>query len=294
MENFQKKILKHKIRNLPNLPTLPANVIMTLNYLREPEVDIRKVVAAVSRDQIILAQIMKLINSGFYGLRAKVESVGHAVNLLGVNKLKELLLTVSVMEPLAHKDPQLWFHAYSSFRLMTTLLADCPELGVAANLPLTMLMHDIGQVVLERLNPVSHRIAVESSHANDKALFHFEQKLLGVDHGEAGGWLMEFWEMPEDITVPIACHHSTDIPPKFVRETVLVKIVDAIDCAVRSIPHEFPPDAWLDAAGIAEFDHEFWIGEHAQSVEKLDASNPAIGENTQKIKRQTASAAPVK
>lgn len=285
MENFQKKILQHKIRNLPNLPTLPASVIMTLSYLREPEVDVHKVVGAVSRDQVLLAQVLKLINSGFYGLRSKVDSVAHAVNLLGLNKLKELLLTVSVMEPLAHKDPQLWFHAYSCFRLMETMLADCPELGVAANLPLTMLMHDIGQVVLERLNPVSHRVAVESSRSSGKALFHFEQKLLGVDHGEAGGWLMEFWEMPEDITIPIACHHANDIPPKFVRETVLVRIVDAIDCVVRDIPCEFPADEWLDAAGIAEFDRDFWVNVHSQNVEILDKTNPAIGDATQKIRR---------
>ncbi|NCB36344.1 MAG: HDOD domain-containing protein, partial [Clostridia bacterium] len=46
----------------------------------------------MNKDQVLVAQILKLINSGFYSLRREVKNINHAVNLLGVNKLKELLL----------------------------------------------------------------------------------------------------------------------------------------------------------------------------------------------------------
>ncbi len=276
MGSMQQKILKEKIRHLPDLPTLSASVLLILRYLREPVYDRNKVLGALNRDQVLVAEILKLINSGFYGLSNEVTTVDHAVNLLGSMKLKELLYSVSVMDAIAGKDETLWLHSYSSFCLMEDLIKLNPGLDVAGSLPLTMLMHDIGQVVLDKLNPTSHKVAFGNSGEQRIPLHISERNLLGVDHADAGGWLMEFWDMGPDTIIPIAYHHSNEIPEAYIRETALLQVADYIDSYCRDIPALYVSKELMSAAGILEFDRDYWQNRHARMIEALDKSNPAF------------------
>lgn len=275
MKDFQKVLLKNKIMNMPDLPALPSSVVTVLGYLRAEDVNLPRVSAALNKDQVLVAQVLKLINSGFFSLRHEVTNISHAVNLLGVNKLKELLYSVGVMDSLKGAYEQLWLHSYSSFCLMEDLVKQFPELDVSPTLPFTMLLHDIGQVVLHRLNPNSHQVAVQSFMEKHVMLHKFENQLMGVDHAEVGFWLLEKWELDEEILIPIQYHHSDEVPRKFIREACLVQIVDYIDSYVRNIPTQYPTIALLQAAGIEEFDREYWQMRQERMVESLDKANPA-------------------
>jgi len=278
MDSSQKAYLKEKIRGMPGLPTLSPNVMVILGYLREKEVNYNKVLGAINRDQVLVAEILKLINSGFYGLTQEITTVDHAVNLLGVNKLKELLFSTSIMEVIAKKDEILWLHSYSTFCLMEDFIRTNPALNVVGTLPLTMLMHDIGQVVLEKHNAKLHRAAFDISCDQRIPIHVAEHDLMGVDHAETGAWLMEFWDMTDETIIPIAYHHahSHKVPTAYVREAALVQLADYIDCNCRDIPALSPSKELLDAAGILEYDMDFWQARQSHLIKALDSSNPAF------------------
>ena len=245
-----------------------------LQQLRAPEVNVNKLIGSVNRDQVLVAQILKLINSGFYGMSNEVTKVEHAINLLGIQKIKEILYSLSVMDTLSSADERLWLHSFSTFFLMDNILMKRHDLGVSHDMPLTMLMHDIGQVVMSMLNPASHRMAKNHSDNNGLPLSHSEEKILDVNHGEVGGWIMECWQMEPQVVIPIAHHHAPDIPDSHVNETALLQIVDWIDLQVRGMPAIFPARDLLAKAGMKDFEIELWMGKHSAIIHSLDDSNP--------------------
>ena len=259
--------------DMPNLPTLPSNVMLALSYLREENADMRKVVGAINRDQVLVAQILKLVNSGYYSLRTEVTSVDYAINLVGMVKIKELLYSASVMGAMAGCEEQLWLHSYSSYCLMQDLIKKENIKDVSLNLSLTMLMHDIGRVILSNLNPTTYKLANNDSQTNRLPIYKAEQRYLDVDHAEAGGWLMERWQMTEDSVVPVASHHS-DIPPKaYLKETALVQMADWIDSHARDMPCLAPSKELIKLSGFGGINMNTWEATHARLITALDSSS---------------------
>ena len=87
-ENFQK---------LDNLPTLPGIVMKILEAVRSEEASLNKITNILSKDPSLTAKILGLINSAFYNLPTKVTSISHAVQLLGINAVKKVALSFSLV-----------------------------------------------------------------------------------------------------------------------------------------------------------------------------------------------------
>lgn len=275
MDTTGKQLLRERVAALPGLPTIPSNVLVLLAMLRAKEIKMEPLLDAVGKDQVLVAGMLKLINSGFYGLRKEITSIHHALNLLGVLKLKELLYSLSVIGALGDADGVLWLHSYSSFRLMEELVGQRPELNVSPNLPLAMLMHDLGKVVLDKLDPAAHKAAYQESRSRGVPLASVEAAALGVDHAEVGGWLLTSWLLDDETVAPIANHHRPEPPSRHVRETALVQLVDHIDCSVRGVPSTAPTPALMAAAGLEGFDSGPWVRRQESLFPVLDQANPA-------------------
>ena len=80
MPNILKKLTRRRIMNMPELPTLPDNVIKLMHMLRDPDVSAPDVIDEINRDHVLVAQILKLVNSGYYSIRTHVSTVDHAVS----------------------------------------------------------------------------------------------------------------------------------------------------------------------------------------------------------------------
>ncbi len=274
--SFKKKILYRKIMDMPNLPTLPSNMLTILSYLRDDNIEMNKVVGAINRDQVLVAQILKVVNSGYYSLRSTINSVDHAINLVGFQRIKELLYSASLLDIMTGSEEQLWLHSYSSYCLVQDLIKKENIRDVSPGLPLTMLMHDIGRVIMGKLNPTTYKMALTDSQSNRLPLHKTEQRFLDADHAEVGGWLMERWNMTEDAIIPVASHHSDVIPPKFLKEVALVQVADWIDSHARDMTCLPPSKELLKKSGFDRIDMSTWEASHGRLIAALDASSPIV------------------
>jgi HD-like signal output (HDOD) protein len=82
--------IEEVLKGLEKLPTLPGIAMRILEVVRNEETSLKEIADVLSADPPLSAQVLKLINSPFYGVRTKVTSVPHAVNLLGLNTVKNL------------------------------------------------------------------------------------------------------------------------------------------------------------------------------------------------------------
>lgn len=232
MSDFEKKMIFIKIRDMKDLPTPNEHICKIIRLLQSNEVKIHEVVNIIEHDESLVVQILKLINSGFFSMRETISNVEQAVNLLGLLQIKKLVYSASIMDIFSKEVKDEFHHAYSSSALMSTIMKQF-DIPVASNLPLTMLIHDIGKIVLNRFAPKKCQLA--RSFAEQKMIPYNwgERHVLGIDHAEVVELLLHKWEMTDDIIKPIKNHHTKGIPDDYVLETALVQFVDYIDNNAR-------------------------------------------------------------
>ncbi len=256
--NFEKKILLEKVAKMSNLPTPSGTIMEIMLKLRNEDIEIKEIVVTVRRDQSLVAQILKMINSGYYGLRNQIDSVERAVNLLGIIKIKQIVYAASIMDMFSDEERLEWNHAYTSSLLMGFLLED-QKIPAASNLPLVMLMHDIGKLVLRRFAPTKYKLAKKQSELEQRPLYQIEEGLIHVDHAEIGAWLLERWQMTEEIIKPVRYHHLQTVPPDFQIETMLTQFVDWVDNMARGCVAATPSPELGKHTGFEIVDTDYWI-----------------------------------
>lgn len=262
---LERKMLESKIANMTDLPTLPDYLFRIIKMLKDENANIDKLVQLIGHDQSLVTQLIKLVNSGFYGVRKQINSINSAVTLLGMSGIKQLVYSTAVMEFYSDEEKQGWEHSYSSSLLMSRLIKE-NEIPVAENLPMTMLMHDVGKVVLKKFNPHKYAIVLEMLKNKTIPQHEAEDAILHINHADVGGIVMEKWNMSDDIIIPIANHHCEKLPDMYVLETILVQIVNYVDCMARGIMCRPPKPGILRQAGVESFDYDYWIGKQKELI----------------------------
>jgi len=284
---FEKNMLLRQISQMTNIPTPSPIIIKVMHLLRDEDVQTHDLIAAIERDQSLVSQILKLINSGFYGLRKSIDSVERAVNLLGIFNIKQLVYSASIMDLFSKDEQKEWDHSYSSSVLMTHIMKE-NDIPAASNLPLTMLMHDIGKVILRRFSPKKYKMALIKAQEKGIPLYQAEDAIIHIDHAEVGGMLMKRWNMTDDITIPVLSHHLPEVPEHCVIETALTQFVNWVDCSARKIPCAEPSPKLMQAAGFEEIDKNYWTGCQIEIIEAIEgrlySDNPMT--DTKKLARQ--------
>ncbi len=298
--NFEKKALLDKVGKMANLPTPSGTIMEIMLKLRNEDIEIRELVPTIARDQSLVAQILKMINSGYYGLRKQIDTVDRAVNLLGIIKIKQIVYAASIMDMFTDDERLEWNHAYTSSLLMAFLLED-QKIPAASNLPLVMLMHDIGKLVLRRFAPTKYKLAKQQSDTERRPLYHFEDSMIHITHAEIGAWLLERWQMTEEIFKPVRYHHIQTIPPDFQIETMLVQFVDWADNMARGCVASPPSPELAQQTGFEIVDMDYWINRQRnfiaaaegqqQQEKKAELATPTGFTNTRTSKMQKSKVA---
>src|SRR6187397_652525 len=89
--------LVQKIRNCPNLPSLPTIAVQVLDLAQRPDADIAEMARIISRDPALSSKILKTVNSSFYGRSQNVSTISHALVILGLQSVKTLVLGFSLV-----------------------------------------------------------------------------------------------------------------------------------------------------------------------------------------------------
>ncbi len=271
MTKFEKMMLLKKISEMDNLPSPGKSVIKISQLLRDESATVPIIVAEIEKDQTLVSSILKLINSGFYSMRNTIESVGHAVNLLGLQNVKQLVYSASVMD-FFDKDQKIdWEHSYSSSVLMAQLIKE-NELPVSETLSIAMLMHDLGKVVLQLFNPKKYAMVREAATREDIPIWQAEEKIFKINHAEVAEIILEKWDMDKSIITAISMHHNyTELPEEeYILDLALIQFVNWVDSSARAIPCVYPSKALLEASGLGELDRGYWMRFQKDSIEKIN------------------------
>jgi len=221
--------LSGHLRDLYELPAMPATALALLEVRDDINSGIEDLVKVLEDDPSIAAQIMRYARSPFFGYRGELNSVQEAVSrALGFDMVINLALGLSALKPFRiPPDGPLgmnafWRHASFSAALAERLGKHLPDRikPKPGLLYLSGLLHNFGLILVGHLFPSEYFLLNKLVSINpDIPLTALEKQVLGmghardlmeVGHATVGSWLMEFWNMPEEV-VMVTCHHHNDL-----------------------------------------------------------------------------------
>ena len=195
----------------PELAAMPATSARLLDLLEEPDAPVGDLVAVIETDPGLTANLLKLCNSAYYGLRGEVGSVREALVRLGNRTVVTLAFAASMGRLLqapvtGYRLPrgQLWRHALATGLVAARLLPAAADAGERNRAFTAGLVHDLGKLLLDQ--PLRESLEQLPPDLDDTDLVRRERHLLGFDHAEAGAALAVAWNFPADLVRVIAAH----------------------------------------------------------------------------------------
>lgn len=218
--------VKLVLAKLGSLPALPATYGTLTELTANPNVSLDDVAAVVERDPAITANVLKIINSAYFGLPRRVSSVRETVKYLGIQPLKNIVLTVEVFEGMAtgKTAKALQMDALARACAMRELLGRTPmsETAFAAG-----ILADVGQLLIATRLPVD--MAFIQKEMIGRRQEDVERERLGSSHAELGGALLSLWNLPTALVEAITLHHT----PPAAAATANVPTALALVCAME-------------------------------------------------------------
>ncbi|MBN60776.1 HDOD domain-containing protein [bacterium] len=219
--------LRLQVEKVSNLPTLPGIVTRIAEMVDSPETTGRQLGREIAKDQVISAKVLKLVNSGFYGFSEPISTIQHAVTLLGFNTVKSLVLSSTVLDLMKDSLPGLWEHSLACARTCS-IIAGHIELDEQEEISTAGLLHDLGKVILRQTMEREFRRIANYVDRADMLFYQAEEKVLGVNHGEMGGWLLEKWALPPKLVEPIVDHHDFRPNRDYAENTAILHLADIL------------------------------------------------------------------
>ncbi len=213
--------LKTLVASLGSLPSLPEVYAELQDKAHDPECDIGDIAKIIGKDLAMSAKVLQLVNSAFFGLYKRIDSPARAVNLLGLDTIKTLILGVGIfteMAPVRDKGlsvSALWRHSVTTATFAKEIASlEGAENAVIENSFIAGIVHDVGKLLLLSSLSDQYCQVVENAKTQSLTLFQAEQQMFEADHGDVGGYLMGLWGLPGVVVEALTFHHKLGSYPE--------------------------------------------------------------------------------
>jgi HD-like signal output (HDOD) protein len=199
------------LRDVPPFPPVAARLMRLVSDDGE-NFNYKDVADLIRADAAFAAEVLRLANSPLFSSRHEIRDVSHAIAVMGLSRLRAAVATLAVREFMLSKRQNEAIRAAWRHNLATALA--CETLAGAFWLDsgfgyTSGLLHDIGLLALVVAHSGTYVELLARPTDNPSEFRTLERELLGIDHCDAGHWLLTEWELPPDFAYVAASHHDT-------------------------------------------------------------------------------------
>jgi HD-like signal output (HDOD) protein len=274
--------IRNRIRRVEKLPPMPEMTRKILRLSANPDADVKELVEIVELDPSLAAQVMRYAASPLFAYQGKIESVHTAITrVLGYNTVLNLALGATAAR--SFRIPRnvplgldaFWRHAIYSAALVQALSSAVPKdvrppAGMAY---LAGLLHNFGHLLLGHMFKQEFLILNKYvARYPDKPIEIIEERVLGTHHGAIGAWLMEAWQLPEEIIIGIREHHNANYQEIHAVYPQLIFLADRLLKAygIGDVCDAAVPAAIYDSLGVGEYQAAAITNRVMEGAEGLD------------------------
>jgi putative nucleotidyltransferase with HDIG domain len=221
---------------------IPQVALKVLRMIDEDLYDIDDLIEEIRKDQVISAKTLQLCNSAMFSTRKQIQSLEHAVIMLGQNWLLKLVVSASFNDFFTQCGMGYSlcrggiFHHAIGTAILAGKLADFTGITPPSVAYTAGLLHDIGKVALDQHVSAAYPLFYRQLNEKKRNLLEIEQEILGTDHTEVGAELANRWYFPESLVEGIRYHHT---PEASGQHTELVHIVFLADLVMSRFSTRF-------------------------------------------------------
>lgn len=207
-----------KISRAVGLPPLPQVTVQVMRLVDNPMASARDFERTIVQDAALAAKVLRMANSAYYGGNGRINSVGRAITMLGVNAVRTIVmsLTFHAMVHARHRKSRFNRQEYWRHSLATAIagrvLARLKRSKRDEEVFLAGLLHDIGRLIADQFLPEEMDVFIsrcsELTTSTMEDILALETSTLGCTHAELGAMAAEKWKLPEAIGMAIANHHQ--------------------------------------------------------------------------------------
>jgi HD-like signal output (HDOD) protein len=191
--------MRECLGGMASLPSLPKSCALLNRALEDDNVSIEQVTRVIEGDVGMASKTLQLVNSAFFGLSRSLTGVGPAVNYLGLNAMRSLVLAEALFHELAGSDVQL-LEAAQARSLLAAKYArrftlDRRQSDIAGT---AALLHNAGCLALISLGADQPKPICQHA-SKDSSSVGAEPEGLGVTCAELGAYLLGLWGLPHEV-----------------------------------------------------------------------------------------------
>ncbi len=199
-----------KDMNFDKIPVISKTIIDIYKYEKKNPIEFsQKLPEIIAKDPGLTSKILKIANSPYYGLIGKISTISHAINLLGVETVKNIALRSSFTDMYLNlkKDKNLKV-AYTYFLkrglisgIFSKIICETLGLGNPESFLLRGTLSKIGNIAL--IMKYKNKYDFDIENTDDSVLVELEREKFGTDFIEVGKYLVEQWNFPYEFYLSI-------------------------------------------------------------------------------------------
>lgn len=217
----------------------PPTIFLLINEtINNPRSSVMDIASIISGDQGLTARLLRLANSPLYGFPSRIETITQAVTILGTHQINDLVLATTVLKFFERIPKDLiemksfWHHSIAcglSARVLATYRreANVERFFVAG------ILHDIGRLIIYTKMPEQSFELLVRSKKQGELMYKGEREMMGFDHADVGGALLQKWKLPLSIKEMVWFHHRPASAMHFPGETAVIHVSDIIAHAMQ-------------------------------------------------------------
>jgi HD-like signal output (HDOD) protein len=266
-DNWNRVSIEANLISLPDIYWRLKEILATHDY------SLQDVAQLIVYDPGMTARMLRIVNSAYFGFAAQIDTVNHAVSILGVQQIEELILTTSIADALGdyeceHLDVrQFWLRSVYGAIAARDLAGEC-SLMDGERMFVAGLLSGIGHLIMYQSVPILAQRAQREANQSGKALYLAERDVIGFDHARVASLLMKNWKLPDSHVQVIRNHLEPDPEADYYLETAIVHIAALIG---NAFAENRPLDEVLIHADNKAWDVTGLDSGHCEAIDRLVA-----------------------
>ncbi|MCX5827814.1 MAG: HDOD domain-containing protein [Deltaproteobacteria bacterium] len=204
----KQKVLLH-LGSLKNFDTLHKLQRM----IGDPQAAMAELSRMITGDPMLTAKILRVANSPYYGMEQKLNSISHAIMIIGLANLKGIIYNEGILNVLNeksfHRDPTmqaLWQHANYTAICASYLGYLFRDLNQGTLFTLGIL-HDIGKFLMMKLPSLPQNDSATARIYSPDWTMREEEDIYGINHALVGRLALQHWGLSELMVETVSLHH---------------------------------------------------------------------------------------
>ncbi len=244
---------------------LPKAYLRLRELIADPDSSLADITQVIANDPGLTSRILRIVNSAYFALAVKVDTIGRAVQVLGLNQVHDLALATAAVGTLSKIPCQaLDIHDYWRRSIYAAVVSKIigKRMGLRTHERLFVggLLHGIGELVLAFKEPVLFVELKAAAVRRQVPMSVVQLEHLGFDYAAISGELLRQWQLPDELVVPVRHHAAAfaSAPPTMLDDVSVLQVASVISrAALWSTEQDEPVPAFEPIAmQVTKLDEE--------------------------------------